>query len=177
MGHPAREPWTMLQAGTDVQVIKLRADGSESTKYPATVVDLAVPAPWVAVEAVWTRDAVERDGLTFTPTDHIHEYFSNRDPFNVFAVFSAERQLRGWYANVTYPSWMGHDGSLPAIYWCDLYVDVIGLPSGDVFVGDEDELEAAQSTFSDSSLLDMVQASRDELLRRFAVRAFPFHEQ
>ncbi len=169
-----REPWTSLPIGTDVQIIKLRPNGSEATKYPARVLDLPVPRTWVAVEAVWTRDPVALDGLIFSPGDLIHEYFSSQDPFNVFAVFSRQGVLRGWYANVTHPSWMGRDNELPAIYWHDLYVDVVGLPTGEVFVRDEDELETA---VHEVSLVEIILASRDELLRRFAGRAFPFHER
>jgi protein associated with RNAse G/E len=159
-----------------VRIVKVRPDGSLATTYPGTIIDVAAPQGWVAAEAVWTRDPIELDGLLFSPGDHIHEYFSDRDPFNVFAVFSSEGQLRGWYANVTYPSWMGTEDDTPAIYWHDLYVDVIALPSGQVFVRDEDELEAAQPGFDDRRLVETILAARDELLRRFQSREFPFHD-
>lgn len=160
-----------------MQVVKVRPDGSVPVTYPATVIENAAPAGWVAVEAVWSRDPIEMDGLLFSPGDRIHEYFSDREPFNVFAVFSAGGTLRGWYANVTYPSWMGVEAGSPAIYWHDLFVDVIGLPSGEVFVRDEDELEAAKVDFEDPGLVATILDARDELLRLFNAREFPFHER
>jgi len=175
---PARNrmPWTAFPMGKRMQVVKLRPDGTVATTYPGTVIDAQAPGGWLAVEAVWTRDPIEIDGLLFNPGDHVHEYFSDREHFNVFAVFSPAGALRGWYANVTYPSWMGSEEGAPTIYWQDLYVDVIGLRSGEAFVRDEDELEAARADFKDHSLVDTIQAARDELLRRYHAREFPFHE-
>ena len=42
-------------------------------------------------------------GSRFLPGDRLREWFSPRFPFNAFAVCSPTGQLRGWYANVTYP--------------------------------------------------------------------------
>ena len=122
------------------------------------------------------RNSIELDGLLFSPGARIHEYFSNLEHFNVFAVFSPEGRLRGWYANVTHPSWMGMEQGKTAIYWHDLYVDVIGLPSGEIFVRDEDELEEARTGFEDPDLVETILTARDELIRSLRSRAFPFHE-
>jgi predicted RNA-binding protein associated with RNAse of E/G family len=169
--------WIELGPGASVLIVKVRPDGSTATTYRGTVIDAGAPEGWLVAEAVWTRDPIELDGLLFNPGDRIHEYFSRSEYFNVFAVFSPDGTLRGWYANVTYPSWMGFEDSMPAIYWHDLYVDVIALPSGDAFVRDEDELEAAQSGFTDRHLVETILAARDELLRRFQSREFPFHDR
>ncbi len=171
----APSEWPELLPGTRVSIIKLRPDGAQATRYPATIIDLDAPSPWIAAEAVWTRPPVAVDGLVFSSNDRIHEYFSNTHPFNVFAVFSPKGRLKGWYANVTHPSWIGDDAGMPAIYWHDLYVDVIGLPGGERFVRDEDELAAAKSTISDD-LFQRIHEGRDEVVRRLVLREFPFHE-
>ena len=177
MSAPDRLPWTAYPAGTAVHVVKVRPDGSVSTTYPGTVIDAATQDSWLAVEAVWTRDPIEMNGLMFNRGDRIHEYFSDRHYFNVFTVFSPESVLRGWYANVTYPSWMGVETDMPAIYWHDLFIDVIGLPSGEAFVWDEDEFEAARADFDDPGLVATILAARDDLLGRFHSREFPYHER
>jgi hypothetical protein len=175
MRSAEKRSWLDLLSGTAVRIVKVRPDGSTATTYPGRIIDIAAPEGWVAAEAVWTRDAIELDGLLFNPGDRIHEYFSKCEYFNVFAVFSPDGAFRGWYANVTYPSWMGFEDGKLAIYWHDLYVDVVGLPSGEVFVRDEDELEAARPDFDDPHLFETILNARDELVRRFRSREFPFH--
>ncbi len=167
--------WAELPSGTTVSIVKLRPDGSQATTYPATVIDVGAPSPWIAVEAFWTRPTTAVDGLVFSTYDRIHEYFSNRHPFNVFAVFSGNGTMKGWYANVTHPAWMGFHSGTPAIFWHDLFVDVVGLPDGERFVRDEDELAAARTTVSEA-LYQRIHAARDEILCRLELREFPFHE-
>jgi hypothetical protein len=169
--------WSELPRGSAIEVVKLRPDGSEATRYPGSVIEALSAGLWLAVEARWTMGEIALDGLRFVPGDRLHEYFSSEHPFNVFAIFSPEGALRGWYANVTYPSWIEWGRSLPVLFWHDLYVDVIALPSGITSVRDEDELAEAAPSFTDPDLEGMILEARDELLRRVARREFPFHDR
>ena len=168
--------WPSLAAGTELRIVKLGPDGREATSYPGHVIDCGAPTPWIVARADWVLKPIELDGLRFLPGDRLHEFFSPVEPFNVFSVWSPNGDLRGWYANVTYPARLELAPDPIALYWHDLYLDVIGLPDGAVTVCDEDELAGSGLASSDPDLHAMIVRARDELLRRFAARAFPFHE-
>ncbi len=175
-GFVAGPSWPPLSAGTALTVVKLAPDGSEVTRYAGTVIDAAVRDPWIAVEAWWVKRRVEMNGLAFETGDRLLEFFSPADPFNVFAVFAPQGQLRGWYANVTYPTELDPRTDPPTLTWHDLYLDVVALPSGSYVVRDEDELAEAGLLAADPSLHAAILAAAAEVLRRFAGRAFPFDE-
>jgi len=169
--------WAALTVGAPLTVVKLAPDGSEVTRYPGVVTAAGAAAPWVAVAATWVTRVVDLDGLTFVPGDRLVEFFSPVDPFNVFAVFTPEGDLRGWYANVTHPSWIEPVTDPPTLFWHDLYVDVVALPDGRVTVRDEDELAESGLATTDPLLHARILTTRDELLRRVTLRAFPFHQR
>jgi len=173
-GGPAA--WPPLAVGTALTVVKLGPDGTETARYPGEVIEAGGPAPWLAVWARWVRRPVELDGLRFEPGDTLHEFFSPRDWFNVFSVFAPGGELRGWYANVTYPTRLDRTTEPPTLSWHDLYVDVVGLPDGRLAVRDEDELAAAGVAGRDPRLAAAIAAARDELVARLRRRDFPFHE-
>lgn len=169
--------WPAIESGTPVRIVKLKPDGREATNYPGVIFDTETPGPWIAAQAEWTHDLVEMNGLRFVPGDQLYEYFSLVDPFNVFTIFSPDGTLRGWYANVTLPARLDPDTDPITLYWQDLYIDLIGLPDGRYCVRDEDELEASHLRESDPALFDMILEARQELIRRFLARAFPFHDR
>ncbi len=168
-----RPVWAELAPGTKIEVVKLDPGGDEVTRYPGVVLPSPKAGEWLAVEARWIRPEIALDGLRFVPGDTLREYFSSTHPFDAFAIYSPENTLRGWYANVTWPSWIDL-ADTPVLYWHDLYVDLIALPSGEVVVRDEDELEASDI---DLEIRNMILAARDELLRRFTTREIPFHDR
>jgi predicted RNA-binding protein associated with RNAse of E/G family len=157
-------------------VVKLDPAGTEVARYPAVVIAAGAPPPWVAVRATWVSRSHNLNGLRFIAGDRLHEFFSPRHPFNVFSVWSPDGTLRGWYANVTYPSRLDAETTPYTLYWHDLYLDVVALPDGRAVVRDEDELAEAALATADPALHAAILAARDELLRRVAARAFPFHE-
>lgn len=177
MGH--RTPstsWPPLPPGTALTVVKRAPDGAEVTRYRGAVIEAGAPPPWLAVAATWTSRHAHLDGLDFIPGDTLHEFFSPTDPFNLFAVFSPEHRPRGWYANVTHPATLDPGTDPPTLTWYDLYVDLVALPDGTATVRDEDELLESGLATADPALHALILATRDELLRRFETRAFPFHE-
>jgi predicted RNA-binding protein associated with RNAse of E/G family len=169
--------WPDLAAGTELRIVKRSPEGGEVTRYPGWVIEAGAPLPWIAARANWVTKVVEMDGLRFVPGDRLHEFFSPEHHFNLFSVWSPEGELRGWYANVTHPTTIEWSTAPPTLYWHDLYVDLIALPNGVYVVRDEDELEESGLATSDPALHKLILDTRDELIRLFEHRAFPFHER
>jgi hypothetical protein len=175
------EMWPKLAPGTPVECVKVEANGEVIVRYPGTIADLEVPEEWIAVDAYWDpvihHRVIDLNGLLFVPGDRLHEFFSSSLPFNSFSVFAPDGTLRGWYANVTFPTRIDGTQSPPRLYWHDLYLDVVMLPDGQVFVRDEDELEEAGVETTDPRFYAEILAAKNELIRLAKARAFPFHEQ
>ena len=165
-----------MPVGTVLECVKVDPDGEIVTRYPGVVIEVGAPEPWIAVRATWVSKVVDLNGLLFIPGDTTHEFFSPQHPFNLFSIHSPEGELRGWYANVTYPTVVEERGGRFTLYWHDLYLDVVALPDGSIFVRDEDELDEAGVATSHSELCNQIVAAKDELVRRARAREFPFHE-
>ena len=176
VSEPIHHPWPLLPLGTTLRIVKLSPEGEAVATYPGVVIEAGAPSPWVALRATWVSRQHNLDGLLFVPADTLHEFFSPAHRFNVFSVFAPDGTLRGWYANVTYPSRLDTTTDPLTLFWHDLYVDVVALPDGAVVVRDEDELEEAGLLTSNPGLHAEILAARNELLRRFEGREFPFHE-
>jgi predicted RNA-binding protein associated with RNAse of E/G family len=172
----ATQSWPPLAPDTLLTVHKEDHHGDLVTRYAGRILDLSTPDPWVAIEARWVNRLVQVDGLSFVTGDILHEFFSPAHPYNLFSVFSPEGQLRGWYANVTYPTRVETTASGLVLTWQDLYLDVVALPTGEMWVRDEDELEEAALLTSDPDLHAAIVAAKDVLLDLWATRAFPFHQ-
>jgi uncharacterized protein DUF402 len=157
-----------------VTVIKLAPDGKEAARYPGEVVAFYQSEHWIVVRATWTYRQVDLDGLSFMPGDELLEWFSPDHPFNAFAVNSPGGDLRGWYANVTYPTRLDDSTSPPLLVWHDLYLDLVGLPDGTVTLRDEDELLASGLRETDPQLYKRITEASAELSRRFELGLPPF---
>jgi hypothetical protein len=158
-----------LAEGTRIEIVKLRPDGSEAIRYPGELI--AAPAGWIAARAPWGQRRVDLGYLVFEPNDVFLEFFSTTEPLNVFAVFTEDGRLKGWYCNVTRPSWIC-DG---AVYWHDLYIDVVAYPDrAEVRVLDEDELAEAGVKGSDPALYELINDGRTRLLQMLANAEYPF---
>jgi predicted RNA-binding protein associated with RNAse of E/G family len=171
-----QEIWPQMVAGKPLIIVKLDPDGCEVTRYPGVVIDAGEPIPWVAVQAKWVSRDYDLSGLLFIAGDILHEFFSPVDWFNVFSVFAPEGELRGWYANVTYPARLDAKSEPAMLFWHDLYIDVVGLPDRRLVVRDEDELDQSGLQTGDPALHARIITTRDEIMRRCAAREFPFHE-
>ena len=149
-------------------VIKLRPDGTPATTYRA--LELESPPGWIATQAEWVFKTVDIGHFTFEPGDRLDEFFSLDRWYNLFAVLRPSGELVGWYCNVTYPTIVDGD----ELRWHDLWVDVIVMPDGQVFVLDEDELEEAGLAATDAPLYATILAARDELIALQRENAYPF---
>src|SRR5262245_14561707 len=118
--EPDLLPWPVLPIGATLRIVKLSPEGDEVAIYPGVVIEAGAPSPWVALRATWVSRQHNLDGLLFVPDDTLHEFFSPAHPFNVFSVFAPDGTLRGWYANVTYPSRLDTTTDPFTLYWHDL---------------------------------------------------------
>lgn len=156
--------------GREWRVVKVRPDGSVATSYSA--VEIPSPEEWIAVEAPWVHGHVDIIHFAFQPGDVLREYFALNRPLNAFATFRASGEFVAWYCNVTHPTAVSES----EIVWHDLFVDVVVLPDGTVFVLDEDELEQSGIANTDPELQAMILNARDELLALIETHAYPFSE-
>jgi hypothetical protein len=154
-------------------IIKLAPDGSEAARYPGNVVDHYEDS-WLLVQATWTNQMIELSGLSFLPGDQLLEWFSPGHPFNAFAVFSPQDRFKGWYANVAHPARLDTTMAPPALFWHDLYLDLVWLPDGSFTVRDDDELFASGLADTNPGLHACILGARAELIRRFQSRLSPF---
>lgn len=170
--------WSSLTPGTTVKIVKRPPVGENwgQVHYPGTIVASTVDEPWIEIEARWTTPTVVQAHLSFEPGDVLREIFSPIHPFNAFAVYRPGGELKGWYANVTYPTMVERGDDRPHVIWHDLYLDIVASPDGEVHVLDEDELEEAKVSERDPGLHERIVSARDELLERFQDRRAPFHE-
>jgi hypothetical protein len=168
----AEDAWKRLSPGARVTVVKRSPEGFDAARYPGDVV--ITRHPWVLVRAEWTYQAMDIDGLTFQPGDHLYEWFSPRHPFNAFAVVAPDEQARGWYANVTFPAQLDSRQEPPQLIWHDLYLDLVALPDGTFTLRDDDELHEAGIAARDPRLYEMIVEASAELVRRFTAGRLPF---
>lgn len=152
-------------------IVKLRPDGTEATRYPGK----ALPSPpgWLVAEAVWTTRRVDLGYLVFDVGDRLIEYFALDQPLNVFRLHSGTGELKGWYANVTHPTYV--DGL--TVSWHDLYLDLVVYPDGRTLLLDEDELADAKIAESDPELYRLILNGKDRLLQLALTNSYPFSER
>ena len=85
---------------------------------------LVQTATYALVLAQWTRPAVDLGYMQFAPGDILEEHFYTDAWYNIFAIYTATGQHRGWYCNVTRPARITDT----AIYSWDLELDLF-VPS------------------------------------------------
>jgi hypothetical protein len=160
-----------IEPGTPVTIVKLRPDRTEAIRYPGIAIDVA--DGWVAARAPWGQRRVDLGYLVFEPNDIFLEYFALDSPFNVFAIYTQSGTLKGWYCNVTHPSWIDKT----TIYWHDLYVDVVAYPDGKLIILDEDELAESGLATRDPALHQRILEARDTLVDLLNNRRYPFDQR
>lgn len=110
--------------------------GRPVTAYEARVMHL--DGEKLVAEAGWTRGPCNVGPFTFEDGDRFVESYYFARWWNVYEVHSRADRLRGWYCNVARPARLvGCD-----LYFDDLALDVLVLPTGEIMVQDEDEFDA-----------------------------------
>ncbi len=164
-----------LRPGTKIEIVKLDPAGEHVVSYPGVVQPNPDQPDWLITEARWVNRTVDLGGLTFHTGDRLIEIFSARFPFNCFAVHDPETdELRGWYANVTYPARIEQGDVRPRLIWHDLFLDVIGNPDGYLSLRDEDELAASGLEQTDPALHAAIIKAADHVQELVTARHFPF---
>lgn len=166
--------WDQLQSGTNVTIVKRDHDGVDVVSYPGLIVPTLANPPWVEIEAIWTAGTVIQETLTFKNSDVLREFFSWQHPFNAFALYSPSRELKGWYSNVTLPSWVERQNGELVVVWQDLWLDVVATPGSTPVHLDDDELQDSGLAERDRDLFDAIIRARDELLILLKSRSGPF---
>lgn len=159
-----------VQPGDDVQIVKLRPDGSKAASYPGTLLDS--PPGWVVARATWTFRRMDLGYMIFEPGDYLYEYFGTVDPFNAFVLFSPENEFKGWYCNITHPTTVSSN----TIYWHDLYVDVIQKQDGSILILDEDELAESGMKAANPDVHQMIVDARDLVVNKMRNEEYPFSD-
>lgn len=168
-------PLPALLSGTRIEIVKLDPAGEHVVTYPGLVLPNPDQPDWLITEARWVNRTVDLGGLTFHTGDRLVEIFSGTAPFNCFTVHDPETdELRGWYANVTYPSRIELGGEVPRLFWHDLYLDVIGNPDGYLSLRDEDELAESGLKGTDPALHAAIVAAAEHVIELMSARSFPF---
>lgn len=169
------ELWPELRPGLDIFIEKqFPADPHrEPVRYDATVLQTSLPAPWTETRGIWTFDTVDVTGLVLERGGELREFFSPRHPFNIFAVYGASGTFNGWYANLTWPARLYHDGEMLILAWPDLVLDVVMLPDGSYSLLDEHEIDETGLRETSPWLVDQMFAARDVLLRMLQDGFFP----
>ena len=163
-----------LVPGSEVRVIKERADGSIATEYNAIVLGEQLPGDWFALEATWTTGVVDAHGLRFEPGDRLIEIFSKTAWYDVFHLFGPDGGARGWYANVTWPTRIEEGDGRPRVVWRDLYLDLIKPVGGEAQLVDEDELAESGLESTNSELHRAIMATMSDMRQRADSGEFPF---
>jgi len=149
-----------------ITVVKLNPQGITKLQYPAEIAALLEGG--VMLNAYWTGPARDLGYTTFEPGDHFVEYFYTDRWFNIFAVSTAQGQLKGWYCNVAAPALI----STERIEQIDLYLDVWVSPDGQTLLLDEDEF-TSDETLSETQRNGALQGL-DQLLLLIGSRQAPF---
>ncbi len=136
-------------------VQKLMYDGSASYRWEGH--QLERHPDWLLFSAVFTHDYRDLGYVVFERGDVFYEYYYFERWYNVFQIYSAAGQLKGWYCNVTAPARVS-DGVLTFV---DLALDLFVYPDGRFLVLDQEEFdELAAGTYG----RDDVEAAKGALV-------------
>ena len=92
----------------------------------------------IVLEALFTRDDMPFQDVTFKKGDRFVEYYYSDRWYNIFAILDRDDgQLKGWYCNIGKPAVI-EDG---VVSYVDLALDLWVSADGKQTVLDEDEFE------------------------------------
>lgn len=95
----------------------------------------------VVLEALFTRDDMLFQDVTFKKGDRFVEYYYSDRWYNIFAIYDRDDgQIKGWYCNVGKPAEF-EDG---IVSYVDLALDLWVSANGTQTVLDEDEFDALE---------------------------------
>jgi len=125
------------ETGRDQPLVvqKLFYDGSKSYRWVGR--EIQRDAEMLFFTAVFERDGRDLGYVRFEKGDVFYEWYYFDRWYNVFQVYSAAGDLKGWYCNVTAPANVSGD----ELTFVDLALDLWVWPDNRRLVLDEDEFE------------------------------------
>ncbi|GJQ52496.1 MAG: hypothetical protein HKUEN02_13430 [Anaerolineaceae bacterium] len=128
----------------------------------------------VVVEALFTRDDMPFQDVTFKKGDRFVEYYYSDRWYNIFAIYDRDDgALKGWYCNIGKPAVI-EDG---LVSYVDLALDLWVSADGRQTVLDEDEFAALDLTdelrhnaLNGLKELQRLRLNEKPLLQRFFIR-------
>ncbi|MFN8426881.1 MAG: DUF402 domain-containing protein [Anaerolineales bacterium] len=98
---------------------------------------------FVVLEALFTRDDMPFQEVTFKKGDRFVEYYYSDRWYNIFAIYDRDDgQIKGWYCNIGKPAVI-EDG---VVSYVDLALDLWVSADGVQTILDEDEFAALELT-------------------------------
>lgn len=136
--------WNELYPGFELTIVKTHYTAHRPDySYPARMIESDRPG-WFAFDAEWALPDMDVDGILYETGGRIIEYFAPDKRFNIFHVFQRNGKSSGFYANVSeLPTVTRVAPDTYTLTWIDCWLDVVKLPSGEILLLDEDELEAS----------------------------------
>ncbi len=155
--------------GEEVIVVhKLAYDGHETWRWSGKLVERADGV--TVIDAVFNGPPRDLGYMKLENTDLYHEFYYADRWFNVFQVFRADGEMKGWYCNVCKPARFA-DGEISFV---DMVLDVFVYPDGRHLVLDEDEFQEKAGAIYSSEDAAMARSAVDQLLGMVRERRHPF---
>lgn len=129
-----------LSAGGPLVVQKLLYDGSKQYRWSGLV--LEQDRELLLFGAEFQYDSRDLGYVVFEKGDIFYEFYYFDRWYNVFQIYSAGGELKGWYCNITSPAHIA-DGELTFI---DLALDLFVYPDGRFLVLDQGEFDDLAAT-------------------------------
>ncbi len=148
-------------------VQKLLYDGSLSYRWAGEVLERH--ADHLLFGAVFEQDYRDLGYVVFERGDVFYEYYYFHRWYNVFQIYSAAGELKGWYCNITKPAALA-DGELR---FTDLALDLFAYPDGSSLPLDVEEFEEHARTLYAPDDTARARAAFEELQRLHRAGALP----
>lgn len=148
-----------------VTVRKLDHRGREVTTYPGCLLHRDPHA--IVLGTRWRRSTTDLGYVVLEPADRWLEVFYIDRWYNVFEIYAADGQLKGWYCNVTRPARLEGD----QVLWEDLALDVWIEPGQSPRILDREEFAALDLEPAERAA---ARAAMDRLLERSRRHGRPF---
>lgn len=168
-------PWPLcreepLPPGTQVEVHKLRRDGSLRIHYPGERVR-AEPQLWV-LRTRWVGTTWQGPYATMHPGEPCLEYYVPQGRAVILQLMDAAGRLKGFYVDLAAP--VGVSLSPPTIRYRDLVLDLFVTPDGAVRLLDVDEFLQWVRAGAPPDEVAHVVGGLQEFLERWQAAEVPF---
>lgn len=155
----------------DVTVRKFFYDGTPSYVWTGRIVEQS--AEGVVLEAFFAHDRRDLGYVVFERGDLFIEFYYFDRWYNVFQIYSARGELKGWYCNICKPiERVDHE-----IRFIDLALDLFAYPDGASLPLDVEEFEELAASVYHPEDVARARAALEELIalhQRGALPGRPF---